>query len=207
MPVPPSAQPWEWARANDLMQKPGNVVAVVGDASIVNGLAFEGLNNAGTLKRQLLIILNDNGMSISQPQGASANIRTHPRSTRRRSQRLAEKSSAGCPLPGHTVEQVWRQCHGWCEERPLAAKFSKLGIKYFGLLETPRSARPYRHARRDQACPGPVLLHLKTVKGNGYEIASAEPTKFHSHRIPGERCRSKLSKGPASHGPPPMPMP
>jgi deoxyxylulose-5-phosphate synthase len=46
-----------------------HVVAVVGDASIVNGLSFEGLNNAGTLKRQLLIILNDNGMSISQPQG------------------------------------------------------------------------------------------------------------------------------------------
>ena len=55
------------ARAAD-----NHVVAVVGDASIVNGLAFEGLNNAGTLKRQLLIILNDNGMSISQPQGAFA---------------------------------------------------------------------------------------------------------------------------------------
>ena len=46
------------------------MVAVVGDASIVNGMAFEGLNNAGTLKRQLLLILNDNGMSISEPQGA-----------------------------------------------------------------------------------------------------------------------------------------
>src|SRR5438876_4599285 len=51
---------------------PGNVVALVGDASIVNGLAFKGLNNAGTLKRQLLIVLNDNGMSISHPQGAFA---------------------------------------------------------------------------------------------------------------------------------------
>ena len=48
------------------------VVTLVGDASIVNGLSMEGLNNAGTLKRQMLVILNDNGMSISKPQGALA---------------------------------------------------------------------------------------------------------------------------------------
>ncbi len=58
------------ARGAEMQHKGGNVVALVGDASIVNGLAFEGLNNAGTLKRQLLIVLNDNGMSISKPQGA-----------------------------------------------------------------------------------------------------------------------------------------
>src|SRR3954462_12614518 len=58
------------ARGDRHLGKESHVVAVVGDASIVNGLAFEGLNNAGTLGRQLLIILNDNGMSISAPQGA-----------------------------------------------------------------------------------------------------------------------------------------
>src|SRR5579859_2835371 len=58
------------ARGDQLLNKDSHVVAVVGDASIVNGLAFEGLNGAGPLKRQMLMILNDNGMSISQPQGA-----------------------------------------------------------------------------------------------------------------------------------------
>src|SRR3954471_21109306 len=58
------------ARGDQAAGRKNHVVAVVGDASIVNGLAFEGLNNAGTLKRQTLIILNDNGMSISHPQGA-----------------------------------------------------------------------------------------------------------------------------------------
>src|SRR3954469_19613497 len=58
------------ARGDAAFKRHNHVVSVVGDASIVNGLAFEGLNNAGTLKRQLLIILNDNGMSISHPQGA-----------------------------------------------------------------------------------------------------------------------------------------
>src|SRR4051812_29392032 len=60
------------ARGDLAQNRQSNVVAIVGDASIVNGLAFEGLNNAGTVKRQLLIVLNDNGMSISKPQGAFA---------------------------------------------------------------------------------------------------------------------------------------
>src|SRR5262249_5947799 len=60
------------ARGDAHMHKQSHVVALIGDASIVNGLSFEGLNNAGTLKRQLLMILNDNGMSISKPQGAFA---------------------------------------------------------------------------------------------------------------------------------------
>src|ERR1700712_3479866 len=58
------------ARGDAILKRDNHVVAVVGDASIVNGMAFEGLNNAGTLKRQMLIVLNDNGMSISEPQGA-----------------------------------------------------------------------------------------------------------------------------------------
>ena len=55
------------------------VVAFIGDASIVNGVAMEGLNNAGTLKRQLLIVLNDNGMGIAHPQGAIADYFDHLR--------------------------------------------------------------------------------------------------------------------------------
>src|SRR6202167_3496508 len=81
------------ARGGELMHKPGNVIAVVGDASIVNGLAFEGLNNAGTLKRQLLVVLNDNGMSISQPQGAFSQYleRIRVSTTYGEAKRLAEK--------------------------------------------------------------------------------------------------------------------
>ena len=69
------------ARADALLKHDTRIVALVGDASIVNGLAFEGLNNAGTLKRQLLVILNDNSMSISEPQGAFAAYLEHLRVT------------------------------------------------------------------------------------------------------------------------------
>src|SRR5438046_5505392 len=60
------------ARGDQRLGRENHVVALVGDASIVNGMAFEGLNAAGLVQRQLLVILNDNGMSISQPQGAFA---------------------------------------------------------------------------------------------------------------------------------------
>ena len=127
------------ARGADLMRKPGNVVAVVGDASIVNGLAFEGLNNAGTLKRQLLIILNDNGMSISQPQGAFSQYleRIRVSTTYGEAKRLAEKFVGRLPQNvGHTVESVWRHVTDGVKMALWPGKiFETLGIKYFGLLD------------------------------------------------------------------------
>jgi 1-deoxy-D-xylulose-5-phosphate synthase len=189
------------ARGADLMDKPGNVVAVVGDASIVNGLAFEGLNNAGTLKRQLLIILNDNGMSISSPQGAFSQYleRIRVSTTYGEAKRLAEKFVGRLPTNvGHTVEQVWRQVTDGVKSALWPGKiFETLGIKYFGLLDghdLPGLIDMLAEIKHVQA---PVLLHLKTVKGNGYEIASSEPTKFHSpsaFQVSG--CRVEILKGP-----------
>jgi 1-deoxy-D-xylulose-5-phosphate synthase len=189
------------ARAGDILKKPGNVVAVVGDASIVNGLAFEGLNNAGTLKRQLLIILNDNGMSISQPQGAFSQYleRIRVSTTYGEAKRLAEKFVGRLPTNvGHTVEQVWRHVTDGVKSALWPGQiFEQLGIKYFGVLDghdIPGLIDMLAEIKHVQA---PVILHVKTVKGNGYEIATSEPTKFHSpsaFQVNG--CRVEMIKGP-----------
>jgi 1-deoxy-D-xylulose-5-phosphate synthase len=189
------------ARGADMLRKAGNVVAVVGDASIVNGLAFEGLNNAGTLRRQLLIILNDNGMSISQPQGAFSQYleRIRVSTTYGEAKRLAEKFVGRLPATvGHTVEQVWRHVSDGVKSAIWPGQiFETLGIKYFGAVDghdLPGLLDLLAEIKHVQA---PVLLHVKTVKGNGYEIASAEPTKFHSpaaFQISG--CRVEITKGP-----------
>ncbi|HEX4053431.1 MAG TPA: 1-deoxy-D-xylulose-5-phosphate synthase [Tepidisphaeraceae bacterium] len=189
------------ARGGDLMQKAGNVVAVVGDASIVNGLAFEGLNNAGTLRRQLLIVLNDNGMSISQPQGAFSQYleRIRVSTTYGEAKKLAEKFVGRLPATmGHTVEQVWRHVSDGVKSVLWPGQiFETMGIKYFGPVDghdMPGMIDLLAEIKHVQA---PVLLHLKTVKGNGYEIASAEPTKFHSpaaFEVNG--CRVEIAKGP-----------
>ncbi|MGD0389541.1 MAG: 1-deoxy-D-xylulose-5-phosphate synthase, partial [Tepidisphaeraceae bacterium] len=189
------------ARAGDLMHKPGNVIAVVGDASIVNGLAFEGLNNAGTLRRQLLVVLNDNGMSISQPQGALSQYleRVRVSTTYGEAKRLAEKFMGRLPLTvGHTVEQVWRHVSDGVKSAIWPGQiFETLGLKYFGPVDghdIPGLIDLLAEIKHVQA---PVLLHLKTVKGNGYEIASSEPTRFHSpsaFQVNG--CRVEILKGP-----------
>lgn len=189
------------ARGGQLMQKPGNVVAVVGDASIVNGLAFEGLNNAGTLCRQMLIVLNDNGMSISQPQGAFSQYleRVRVSTTYGEAKRLAEKFVGRLPATvGHTVEQVWRHVADGVKSALWPGQiFESLGIKYFGPIDGHDLPGLIDLLAEIKHVTSPVLLHVKTVKGNGYEIACAEPTKFHSpaaFQVNG--CRVEISKGP-----------
>jgi 1-deoxy-D-xylulose-5-phosphate synthase len=189
------------ARGDELQKKPSNVVAVVGDASIVNGLAFEGLNNAGTLKRQMLIILNDNGMSISEPQGAFSQYleRVRVSTTYGEAKKLAERLV--CRLPssvGHTVEQVWRHVSEGVKSAIWPGQiFETLGIKYMGPInghDLPDLINMLAEIKHVQE---PMLLHVKTVKGKGYEIFSAEPTKFHSPAaFAVNGCRVEISKGP-----------
>src|SRR5205809_6512774 len=98
------------ARGDAHKNRDSRVVAVVGDASIVNGMAFEGLNNAGTLKRQLLIILNDNGMSISQPQGAFSQYleRVRVSTTYEEFKKISRTIVHQLPTSvGSRIEQMW----------------------------------------------------------------------------------------------------
>jgi 1-deoxy-D-xylulose-5-phosphate synthase len=182
-------------------KQPGNVVALVGDASIVNGLAFEGLNNAGTLKRQMLIVLNDNGMSISHPQGAFAQYleRVRVSWTYEEMKRLGRKfvHDALPSAVGNAIEGAWQSIRDGLKSVIWAGQiFEGLGIKYLGpidghdlpgLINTLAEIKHFDH---------PLLLHVKTVKGQGYEVAASEPTKFHSpaaFQVQG--CRVELSKG------------
>lgn len=161
-----------------------HVVAVVGDASIVNGLAFEGLNNAGTLRRQLLVILNDNGMSISEPQGAFSQYleRVRVSTTYEQFKRFSEKIVHSLPTSvGHAIEHAWDAfCSGVKGAMFHGQLFEALGIKYMGPIDghdlpgLVNFLSEIRHVER------PVLLHVKTIKGQGYEIAAQEPTRLHS---------------------------
>jgi 1-deoxy-D-xylulose-5-phosphate synthase len=189
------------ARGEQLQHKSGNVVAVVGDASIVNGLAFEGLNNAGTLRRQLLIILNDNGMSISQPQGAFSQYleRIRVSTTYGEAKKLAERFVGRLPATmGHTVENVWRHVAEGVKSALWPGQiFETLGIKYFGPVDGHDIPGLIDLLAEIKHVQSPVLLHVKTVKGQGYEIISAEPTKFHSpaaFQVNG--CQVEINKSP-----------
>jgi len=161
------------------------VVALVGDSSIVNGVALEGLNNAGTLDRQLLVVLNDNGMSISGPQGAMARrlarLRLRDGRSRRATTALArlrgERAALGRLIaPNHPLAPFGLLCLGPIDGHDLPALIDLLA-----------------HVRELEV---PVLLHCRTVKGHGFDFSSGDPTAFHSPRpfvVTG--CQVEISRG------------
>jgi 1-deoxy-D-xylulose-5-phosphate synthase len=177
-----------------------HVVALVGDASIVNGLAFEGLNAAGMLKRQLLIVLNDNGMSISKPQGAFSQYleRIRVSTTYDEFKRAGEKIVHHLPSPvGHTIEQLWHTFRDGLKGVMWPGQiFEGLGIKYMGPIDGHDLPGLIELLAEIKHVQGPVVLHVKTVKGQGYEVAANEPTKMHSpaaFQVNG--CRVEIKKG------------
>jgi 1-deoxy-D-xylulose-5-phosphate synthase len=187
------------ARGGTHLKDNGHVVAVVGDASIVNGLAFEGLNNAGTLKRQLLIVLNDNGMSISRPQGAFSQYLERVRVSttydefKKRSEKFVHR------LPGGMQQAIEHAWHALCEGVKGAMWpgqiFETMGFKYMGPLDGHDLPGLIDFLAEIKHVNHPVLLHVKTVKGHGYESATSEPTRFHSpsgFQVNG--CRLEVNK-------------
>jgi 1-deoxy-D-xylulose-5-phosphate synthase len=187
------------ARGDEALNRQSHVVAVVGDASIVNGMSFEGLNNAGTLKRQMLIVLNDNGMSISKPQGAFAQYLERVRV----SETYEEAKKFATKLVHHLPEGVERTIEGaWHAFRdglkgamwPIQI-FEGLGIKYLGPLDGHDLPGLINTLAEIKHVQSPVILHVKTVKGQGYEIAANEPTRFHSPAsFQVEGCRVTINK-------------
>jgi 1-deoxy-D-xylulose-5-phosphate synthase len=188
------------ARADQHLARDNHVVAVVGDASIVNGLSFEGLNGAGTLKRQLLMILNDNGMSISQPQGAFAQYieRVRVSATYEEAKRFARRFIDELPAPvSHTIDSAWQMFREGVKHAMWPGQvFEALGIKYFGPLDGHDLPGLINTLAEIKHVKAPLLLHVKTVKGHGHDVTCKEPTKFHSpaaFRVEG--CRVEINKG------------
>src|SRR3954464_14017074 len=190
------------ARGDERLRKSSHVVAVVGDASIVNGLAFEGLNNAGTLKRQLLIILNDNGMSISQPQGAFSQYleRVRVSTTYDEFKKISKGIVHTLPTSlGSTIEQLWRHFKEGMKSTFWPGQiFEALGVKYMGPIDGHDLPGLIDMLAEIKHVDAPMVLHVKTVKGNGYEVAANEPTKMHSpaaFQVNGCRVEIKSSGG------------
>ncbi|MCS7153337.1 MAG: 1-deoxy-D-xylulose-5-phosphate synthase [Bacteroidia bacterium] len=161
------------------------VVVVIGDGALTAGLAYEGLNNAGALQRDLLIILNDNQISIDANVGAIkdylAGITASRTYNRFREEvwklltRIQEKLGAPVRDYAARLEEMFT----FLISRP-AVLFESLGVRYFGpvnghdirgLVETIRNLREL---------PGPKLLHCHTVKGKGFPPAEKDPIKWHA---------------------------
>jgi len=188
------------ARGDALLKRNNHVVAVVGDSSIVNGMSFEGLNNLGTLGRQMLVVLNDNGMSISQPQGALSMYleRVRVSATYDEVKHIAAKLVGRLPSSvGSTIESVWHHLKEGLKHVVWPGQiFESLGLKYMGPIDGHDLPGLIQMLGEIKHVKAPMILHVKTVKGNGYEVACNEPTKFHSPAaFDVQGCRVEIKKG------------
>jgi len=170
------------AEARKLQKKNHKIVALIGDGSMGAGMAFEGMNWCGYRKEDLIIILNDNEMSISPNVGAlSAYLNSIMTGETARKMRAELKHVLlNTPVVGEPVVKLIRQIEESLKNLFLpGALFEDLGFTYVGPIDGHRLDYLIRTLENVKEYPGPVLLHVVTKKGKGYPFAEREPERFH----------------------------
>ncbi len=159
------------------------IVAVVGDASIVNGISFEALNNLGLVKRQLLLVLNDNSMAIDPTQGAVAKYFSKVRlsQTYEDLRKTTSNILEHMPAIGKGVEEVIERIKKSIRMvLPASQLFESLNIPYFGPVDGYDIDSLIQLFRALSSLNHPAILHVYTKKGKGFSPAGEEPSRFHS---------------------------
>jgi len=170
-----------FAVGRDLQGKDNDVICVIGDGAMTAGLAYEAMNNAGWLGNRLIVILNDNEMSIAPPVGAMSNYLTRLLSSReyRKLRRLGQEIAERLP---HPIEVAAKRAEEYARGLITGGTlFEELGFYYVGPIDGHNMDQlvPVLKNLRDTDLPGPVLLHAVTVKGKGYEPAEKSADKYH----------------------------
>lgn len=169
------------ARARTLQHQDYHVIALMGDGAMTGGLAYEGLNDAGESDEPLIVILNDNGMSITPNVGG---IAKHLSVLRTRAGYFRLKKAyrtVTSALPGgkafyrftHRIKERWKQMLLG------STLFEEMGFAYYGPVDGHDLARLEYMLKLVKACKKPVLLHVITQKGKGYAPAETNPDVFH----------------------------
>ncbi len=158
------------------------VVTLIGDASIVNGVAMEGLNNAGTLKRQFLVVLNDNGMSIAKPQGAMAQYFDRVRLSHTYTDFKKSARKILDSLPGGSLLRDAYHRTGEATKAVIAENswFEHFGLLTVGPIDGHNIPELIEFLTEAREFDRPMVLHVKTIKGKGLDVAEDDATTFHS---------------------------
>lgn len=170
------------AEARKKTGKDGKIVAVVGDGALTAGMAYEALNQGGHLKSDVMVILNDNEMSISESVGAfSAYLgRVRLDSHYRRFEREFEKRLKEIPAIGDLMYEVGKHIKGSIKQLMVPGMlFEELGFKYIGPLDGHNIELIAKNVSLAKEINQPVLIHVITRKGKGYLPAERNSDKFH----------------------------
>ncbi len=185
------------ASAMRLQGKRGSVAAVIGDGALTGGMAYEGLNNAGKSGAPLVVILNDNDMSISKSTGALARYLVHIRSTRRYycAKEHVKSVLSAVPVVGEKLENTIRAAKSLIKDAIYDSSnmFENFGFQYIGpvnghnledLIEALSLAKLMRR---------PCLVHVFTVKGKGWRPAEDNPGEYHA--VPSKSAKVRAAAG------------
>ncbi len=170
------------AVARDLKKEDHEVMAVIGDGSLTGGLAYEGLNNAGQKNTRLFVILNDNGMSISGNVGAMSGHLQDLRTATfyRHAKEEIHAALEKMPVVGRSIEHGLERVKNSVKYLFVPGiMFEEMGFHYLGPVDGHKIEELIDYIEKMKQLSGPVLLHVKTVKGKGYPYAEQDPAKFH----------------------------
>ncbi len=170
------------AQANQIMNRDDYTVAVIGDGSFTGGLVYEALNNAGRTKGKFIVVLNDNEMSISENVGSLAKHLTKIRTKKRYVSMKAKLESILKKIPfvgekmADGIYKIKTSVKNFMYESTI---FEKLGFRYMGPVDGHDIATLTEALNTAKTLDTPVVLHVNTVKGKGYDYAEKDPSVFH----------------------------
>ncbi len=170
------------AAARDLNNENYNIVSVIGDGSFTGGMVYEALNNVGRKKTKLLIILNDNGMSISKNVGSMSAYLTKLRASKAYTEAKSDIKFAfdKVPVVGEKAKNIVIKSKKSLKKAIIPGEFFEgLGINYMGPIDGNNVKELIRTLNKLKRLNEPVLLHIYTKKGKGYAPAEAKPDKYH----------------------------
>ncbi len=171
------------ARARDIKGEDNSVIAVIGDGALTGGMALEALNDAGWSKTRMTVILNDNEMSISKNIGGInmllSKLRT--KKTYSKSSEAVKKMVLKMPAIGKPIVKAVVRIKRSIKQLIIPKMFFEdIGFRYLGPVDGHDIEALERMLKISKQLEGPVLIHVLTKKGKGYEIAEKNPDKFHA---------------------------
>lgn len=170
------------AAARDLKGEDNSVIAVIGDGSLTGGMAFEALNHAGRGHTNLIVILNDNEMSISQNVGGLSKYLNKIRTDKAYldAKKGVEKGLKKIPVIGEPMFKGARRTKEGLRSLLVSGQlFEELGFSYIGPVDGHDTKELIAVLAKAKKMNGPILIHVKTKKGKGYSFAEKEPEKYH----------------------------
>lgn len=173
------------ARARDQLGQRHQVIALVGDGAMTGGLCYEALNDAGNSKTPMIVILNDNEMSIARNVGALSQHLTHLRASRgwNDTKHAVRTGLRRIPVVGRPLANMaqWMKdsVKSMLMDEPKEGFFDALGFRYYGPIDGHDLSSLIRTLEQVRDTREPVLIHVLTQKGHGYDMAERKPEIFH----------------------------